>query len=191
MHPMRVRDEVIVLCRDRVEPSWKRKLRALLHSHMVRKLKLAEAGEGFQWAPNEAIVGARFGRYASIGHSGCFHGPVVVGDLTMISTEVQVIGNDHLIGDAEVPMRYNFPSTPRPVTVIESDVWIGSRVTIMEGVRIGRGSVIGSNAMVTRDIPPYSVAMGIPARVVRPRFTQEEQDRADLFLYGKVLRARD
>ena len=54
----------------------------------------------------------------------------------------------------------------KPV-VIEDDVWLGTRVTVMPGVRIGRGTVVGTGSVVTRDLPPYSLAVGNPARVVR------------------------
>ncbi|MCI5065273.1 acyltransferase [bacterium] len=53
--------------------------------------------------------------------------------------------------------------------VVEDDVWIGSGVQITKGVRIGKGSVIGSGAVVTKDIPPYSIAVGVPCRVVGRR----------------------
>ncbi len=56
----------------------------------------------------------------------------------------------------------------KPV-VIEDDVWIGSRVTILPGVTIGRGSVVGAAAVVTKDVPPYSVVAGNPAKVVKTR----------------------
>jgi acetyltransferase-like isoleucine patch superfamily enzyme len=56
------------------------------------------------------------------------------------------------------------PSSP---IYIEDDVWIATRVTILKGVRIGKGSVIAAGAIVTKDVPPYSVAAGTPARVVK------------------------
>jgi acetyltransferase-like isoleucine patch superfamily enzyme len=51
--------------------------------------------------------------------------------------------------------------------VIEDDVWLGARVIVLRGARIGRGSVIGANSVVKGDIPPYSLAAGMPARVIR------------------------
>ena len=57
--------------------------------------------------------------------------------------------------------------------IIGSDVWIGSRVMIMSGVTIGHGAVIGAGAIVTRDIPPYAVAVGIPAKVIKYRFSED------------------
>ena len=56
----------------------------------------------------------------------------------------------------------------RPV-IIEDDVWIGARVIILPGVTIGTGSVIGAGAVISKSIPPYSVAVGNPARIVKNR----------------------
>ena len=52
---------------------------------------------------------------------------------------------------------------------VEDDVWIGSRVTVLPGVRIGQGSIVGAAAVVTKDVPPYSVLAGNPAEVARIR----------------------
>ena len=53
--------------------------------------------------------------------------------------------------------------------VIEDDVWIGSRCVILGNVRVGRGSVIGAGSVVTKDIPPFSIAVGVPCKVVKKR----------------------
>ena len=56
---------------------------------------------------------------------------------------------------------------------IGSDVWIGTRVTILEGVEIGDGAVVAAGAVVTKNIPPYAIAGGVPARVIRYRFDED------------------
>lgn len=61
-------------------------------------------------------------------------------------------------------------------TKIGNDVWIGARVTILDGVCIGDGAIIGAGAVVTSDIPPYAIAVGIPAKVIKYRFTEEQID---------------
>lgn len=62
-------------------------------------------------------------------------------------------------------------------TFIGSDVWIGNNVLIMGGVTIGDGAVIGAGALVTKDVPPYSISVGVPARTLRYRFTDEQIGR--------------
>ena len=56
---------------------------------------------------------------------------------------------------------------------IGNDVWIGDNVSIIDGVKIGTGSIIGAGAVVTKDIPPYSIAAGVPAKIIRKRFEEE------------------
>lgn len=58
--------------------------------------------------------------------------------------------------------------------IIEDDVWVGSNVVILSGVRIGRGSVIGAGSIVTKTVPPYSIVVGNPARVLKKRFADEK-----------------
>jgi len=58
--------------------------------------------------------------------------------------------------------------------VIEDDVWVGGNATILHGVRVGRGSVIGASAVVTRSVSPYSIVAGNPARVIGRRFSDEQ-----------------
>jgi maltose O-acetyltransferase len=64
------------------------------------------------------------------------------------------------------PERRNELPESQPV-IIEDDVWIADRVTVLKGIRIGQGSVVGAGSVVTNDIPPYSVAVGNPARVIK------------------------
>ena len=69
--------------------------------------------------------------------------------------------------------------------IIEDGVWIGANVTILKGVTIGRGSVVAAGAVVTKSCAPYSIIGGIPARLLKMRFTEEQQEENDRLLYGK------
>ncbi|MEE1104690.1 MAG: DapH/DapD/GlmU-related protein, partial [Ruminococcus sp.] len=68
----------------------------------------------------------------------------------------------------DIPMMEQGKLEPKPVT-IGDDCWIGRRVMILPGVHIAEGCVIGAGAVVTKNIPPYSVAAGVPARVIKSR----------------------
>src|SRR4051794_2788104 len=61
----------------------------------------------------------------------------------------------------------------RPV-VIEDDVWLGTNAIVLPGVTVRRGAVVGAGAVVTRDVPPYAIALGVPARVVRKRLPDDQ-----------------
>lgn len=67
-------------------------------------------------------------------------------------------------------------SLTRPV-VIDDDVWIGENAILLPGVRVARGAVIGAGAVVTKDVPPYAIVLGVPARIARHRFTPEQIER--------------
>jgi len=58
--------------------------------------------------------------------------------------------------------------------IIENDVWIGAKSTIMSGVKIGNGAVIGATATVTKDVPPYAIVVGNPGKIVKYRFTEKQ-----------------
>lgn len=92
-------------------------------------------------------------------------GGVTIGDRVYTSPMTQLIAVNHVFDD---PQR---PFTEQGITaegiVVEDDVWLGSNVVVTDGVRIGRGSVIAASAVVTHDIPPHSVAAGVPAKVIR------------------------
>ena len=86
-------------------------------------------------------------------------------------------------------IRDSGPGEKVPVT-IESDAWLGSGCTIMRGVSVGEGSIVGAKAMVLADVPPYSIVVGSPARVVSLRFSDEEL-REHLSLRGRSREEAD
>jgi len=94
-------------------------------------------------------------------------GGLTIGNHCMVGGGTIISGVNHGCEDTQIPMR-NQPAIVQPV-VIGDDVWIGMGVKILPGVTIGTGSIIGAGSVVTRDIPPYSVAMGVPCKVVKQR----------------------
>jgi len=66
--------------------------------------------------------------------------------------------------------------------IIEDDVWMGCNVTILKGVRIGRGAIISACSLVTKDVAPYSIVGGVPAKVIKMRWSQEEIEEHEQLL---------
>jgi acetyltransferase-like isoleucine patch superfamily enzyme len=100
----------------------------------------------------------------------CFldgNGGLEIGANTLLSPGVQVITGNHVSDDPAVPIR--FQGTSYGKVSIGEDCWLGTNVVVLPGVTIGKGSVVGAGAVVTRDVPEYCVALGLPARVVGHR----------------------
>ena len=98
-----------------------------------------------------------------IGGSG-----VYIGDQVLIAPHVTIAAGNHDYKQTAQPMRFAGALSSGPI-IIENDVWIGANVCVLDGVRIGRGAVIGAGSVVTKSIPEYSIAYGVPARVVGVR----------------------
>ncbi len=112
--------------------------------------------------------GISLGSRSGIGVNADIHGTVTIGDDVMMGPHCTILSRNHEFEDTSTPMNQQGFAHDEPI-VIEDDVWIGANVTITSGVRIGRGSVIAAGAVVSRDIPPYSIAGGVPAKVIRKR----------------------
>lgn len=113
-------------------------------------------------APNATLeIGA--GAFINYGVSIAARQSVRIGPACSIGTYAIIMDSDfHRLE----PERRNEPPVTRPV-ILEENVWLGARVIVLPGVTIGAGSAIGAGSVVTRDIPPRSLAVGAPARVIR------------------------
>ena len=106
----------------------------------------------------------RIGRGTIINHDCLMHvtGGFIIGENVSISAEVGLITGGHDINDPLFSVHY------KPI-VIGNYAWIGVRATILRGVTIGEGAVVMAGAVVTRDVPPYTVVGGVPAKFVAER----------------------
>ncbi len=95
------------------------------------------------------------------------HGGVTIGKDSLIAMHCRILSSNHTIPDRNSRIRSK-PDILLPTTIGE-DVWLGAGATILGGVTVGDGCVVGAGAIVTKDLPPYSVAVGVPAKVVRTR----------------------
>lgn len=99
-------------------------------------------------------------------HIGCLN-KIVIGNNVMLGSHVLIEDHSHgTADDIDTPVAKRKLHSKGPI-IIEDNVWIGENACILENVRIGKCSIIGANAVVTHDIPPYSVAVGVPAKVIK------------------------
>jgi acetyltransferase-like isoleucine patch superfamily enzyme len=95
------------------------------------------------------------------------HGGVEIGDDSLIAMHCTIVSSNHTVPPRSRPIQYE-PDVLKP-TRIGRDVWLGAHVTVLGGVTIGDGCVVGAGAVVTKDLPAGSIAMGVPAAVVGVR----------------------
>jgi len=145
---------------------WARPIRAAACRRIFRRAgtninveKGASFGDGAE---------IEIGDNSGVGPDCRLQGPVWIGNDVMMGPEVVVLTVHHRFDRLDVPMARQGHLEPEPVT-IEDDVWIGARVIILPGVRIGRGAIVGAGSVVTKDVPAYAVVGGNPARVIRSR----------------------
>ena len=122
----------------------------------------------------------------------CTRAELRIGNKVIFGPKPTIITGDHrmdIIGKyiIDVTDEEKLPEQDAPVT-IEDDCWIGANVTILKGVSIGRGTVVAAGAVVNRDIPPYSIAGGVPAKVLKFRFTPEQIIEHEKKLYPEEKR---
>jgi acetyltransferase-like isoleucine patch superfamily enzyme len=122
-------------------------------------------------SPNVRLRGkVEIGADSSVAQNGSIAGMeagVFIGSNVMIAPNVTIIAFDHGIAQTNVPMRQQ-PELQAAVH-IGDDVWVGAGAVIAKGVTIGSGAIIGANSFVNRDVPPFSIATGCPAKVVKER----------------------
>lgn len=94
-------------------------------------------------------------------------GGICIGNHVLIGQTVNIHSENHQFKDAS--KRIDEQSVSYQGVVIEDDVWIGSKATILDGVIVGQGAVIGAGTVVTKSIPAYAIAVGVPARVIGTR----------------------
>lgn len=141
-------------------------LRYLFLKPFVKSIHSARIKEGVTiWFPYAVSIGRKVSLNEWVFISG--FGGVEIGDSCRIAHGCSLVSEDHGVDDLTRPI-HEQPKIPGKI-VLGRDVWLGAGVRVLKGVTIGDGCVIGANSVVTRDIPPYSIAVGSPARVVRKR----------------------
>ncbi len=133
--------------------------------------------------PGSSFIDSRMGRHSFCGYD-CEIAATDIGHFCSIANYVAIGGGRHPIewvgtspvfyeGRDSVSKKFSaFPRSPQMRVLIGSDVWIGYRAIVAQGVTIGDGAVVGAGAVVTRDVPPYAIVAGSPARLIRYRFDE-------------------
>ena len=117
---------------------------------------------------------ARFGRGVTLGDRSGIGINASIGEQTHIGSDVMmgpdcvIYTRNHRFDRLDIPMREQGYGPVEPVE-IGDDYWIGGRVTILPGVHVGNGAVIAAGAVVTKDVPPYAVVGGVPAKIIYNR----------------------
>jgi acetyltransferase-like isoleucine patch superfamily enzyme len=94
-------------------------------------------------------------------------GGIEIGDRSMVGPGSKLISAGHVIPEGRGPMRFSGPLLKK--ITIEKDVWIGAQVIVLPGVKIGEGAIVAAGAVVTKDVPPFGIVGGVPAKVIRMR----------------------
>jgi acetyltransferase-like isoleucine patch superfamily enzyme len=153
-----------------------RRLKMYIYKHLFKKI-----GDRVIFDPYDHFSY----RTISIG-SDVFIGPgakfsasessIFIGDKVMFGPNVTIMGGDHntsQIGSYMYDVRDKLPDNDLPVR-IENDCWIGSNATILKGVVIKKGTIVASGALVTKTFPEYTIIGGVPAKVIKQRFSEQD-----------------
>lgn len=116
----------------------------------------------------------RAGAFSYVGGHSTICPKVTIGNFTMIAHDVMILGGDHNYKKAGIPTVFAGRDETRP-TNIGDDVWVGAGSIIMAGVTIGDGAIIAAGSVVTKDVEPYCIYGGTPAKKIKERFTEEEK----------------
>lgn len=114
---------------------------------------------------NNSVGNIIIGNECRVGIGNTIIGPVRIGDNVNLAQNVTISGLNHIFEDIDKKISEQGISTS-PINIYD-DVWIGANSVVLAGVSIGKHSIIGAGSVVTKDIPPYSVAVGNPAHVIK------------------------
>lgn|SRR5690606_2652897 len=112
-------------------------------------------------------VGTRIGRNCRI-NENVFIQQAIIGDDVLIAPNCAILSVSHNHQNVDIPIVDQGDSEPNP-PIIGNNVWLGRNVVVMPGIKIGDGAIVGAGAVVTKDIPPYVIVGGVPARIIRAR----------------------
>lgn len=139
--------------------------------YMAKVLKLMPNDSNSKFENGIYISDARqlkIGTYARINEHVFLQGKITVGNHVMMAPYVAIYTNTHEHARTDIPMVMAGDTDTKPVT-IENNVWLGRNVVVLPGITVGEGSIVGANAVVTKNVAPFTIVGGIPAKEIRKR----------------------
>ena len=160
-------------------PIWKRSMK-----HCGKGVYLRPMSSDIKGLKNLSIGDGSFIPKGSTFY--CTRAELTIGKKVIFGPKPTIITGDHridLVGRyiIDVTDEEKLPDQDAPV-IIEDDVWAGANVTILKGVSIGKGCVIAAGAVVTKSFPPYCIIGGVPAKLIKMRFTPEQIEEHERLL---------
>lgn len=123
------------------------------------------------YSPHRRIT---LGDYVQFGPGCSVQCDIVFGSKILVARNVAFVGRDDHRMDTVGKAIWDSGRGDRYQTIVEDDVWIGYGAIVVSGVTVGRGSIVAAGSVVTRDVPRYAIVAGVPARLVRMRFSAAE-----------------
>lgn len=105
------------------------------------------------------------------------NGKIIIGSSVSLGQDVLILTTNHLYDNYEIPLRKQGVRKDQDVE-IGDDVWIGARTTILPNVKIGKGAIVAAGAVVSKNVEPYSIVGGVPAKHIKYRFGRAERLKA-------------
>jgi len=164
---------------------------------IVLRPLFAECGHNVRFNPFDRFSYGtiRIGNDVFINTGACFSAKegITIGSKVMFGPNVTIRGGNHntsVLGRFMADIHEKRPEDDLPV-VIEHDVWVGAGAIILKGVTIGRGSIVAAGAVVTKNVKPYSIVAGVPASLIRYRWSTDEIVEHEKVLYPLEKRLSD
>lgn len=133
------------------------------------KCLLEKCGKNINIEKNaEFAYSVEIGDNSGLGINCRISGKTIIGNNVMMGPNVSIFTKNHVYDRTDIPMNLQGMSVEKTV-IIEDDVWIGANVTILNGIKISKGAIIGAGSVVTRNIPEYAIVGGNPAKILKYR----------------------
>lgn len=143
------------------------KIRIFCVKHIFKKCgKISTMDRGAYFGDGHDI---EIDDYSGIGENCVVPNNTIIGKYVMMAPNVHIVANNHNFSDLEIPMCFQGSGETPPVTIIEDDCWIGTRVIMTPGRHVKKGTIVAAGSVLTKDFEEYSVVGGNPAKLIKKR----------------------